>query len=118
MSSERCFLMLRTQSKLIPSLTGKVVLITGASAGLGAATAREFARCGAQVMLVARQRDRLEAQVQAICAAGGQASALQADLAEPSQVEELASQVLTQYGCVDVLIHNVGGGAFTPLDVP
>src|SRR5215469_867120 len=108
----------RNQEKIALPFTGKVALITGASAGLGAATAQEFACRGAHVILVARCMDRLEAQAQAIRAIGGQASVFQADLAEPSQVEDLAAYALAQHGCVDMLIHNVGGGAFVPLNVP
>jgi len=107
----------RKQEKVALPFAGKVALITGASAGLGAATAQEFACRGAHVILVARRMERLESQVQAIHATGGQAVAFQADLAEPSQVEALAAYVLAQHGYVDMLIHNVGGGAFVPLNV-
>jgi short-subunit dehydrogenase len=108
----------RKQGKIVLPFAGKVALITGASAGLGAATATEFACRGAQVILVARCMNRLEAQAQAIRATGGQAVAFQADLAEPSQVEALTAYVTSQHGCVDILIHNVGGGAFVPFNVP
>ena len=88
------------------SLSGRTALVTGASRGIGAATARALAAAGAEVIAVARGRDGLEATVQAILAAGGAARAMNCDLSDPPAVEELAAAV----GPVDVLVNNAGGG--------
>ena len=89
-------------------LNGEVAIVTGASSGIGAATARELGRRGATVVLAARRADLLDAQVRSIRGAGGKAVALPADVAEPGDVIMLAERTLAAFGRVDVLVNNAG----------
>lgn len=91
---------------------GKVVIVTGASSGIGEATAREFAKEGAKVVLAARRVDRLEALAREIVAMGGGAEALvvQADLSKLEDIQALISKTLEKYGRIDVLVNNAGFG--------
>ncbi len=93
------------------SLAGEAALVTGASSGIGAATARELARRGARVALAARRAEELEAVAAAIRDAGGEARSFVVDMALPEQVERLAREVLEAFGRVDVLVNNAGIGA-------
>ncbi|MFB8277744.1 SDR family NAD(P)-dependent oxidoreductase [Nocardia colli] len=99
---------LRDAARLRREVEGKVVVITGASFGVGEATARLFARAGARVVLAARSRDRLQELEQAINAEGGQAFSYPLDLAGEESVAEFAASVLFDLGEVDYLIHNAG----------
>ncbi|MEV0442549.1 SDR family oxidoreductase [Streptomyces spectabilis] len=89
-------------------LTGRVAVVTGASSGIGAATARLLAAQGARVALLARRADRLTGHVAAIEAAGGTAFAVPADVTEPDAVTAAADRVREQYGRVDLLVNNAG----------
>ena len=89
-------------------LKGKIALITGASSGIGAATARLLAKKGFQVVMAARRLDRLENMVREICASGGQAYPIPADLTRESDRTNILSQVAERFGEVDVLINNAG----------
>ena len=91
-------------------INGSLVLITGASSGIGAATARAVARAGGRPILVARTRSALEAVAAEIRAAGGQTWVYPADLADPAAVEEAASQIMREVGVPDILIHSAGAG--------
>lgn len=95
-------------ARLRRAVAGRTVLITGASFGLGEATARRLAAAGAVVLLVARTRDRLESLRDEIRAAGGIAHAYPADLSDIAQVEALARTLLREHGTVDILINNAG----------
>jgi NADP-dependent 3-hydroxy acid dehydrogenase YdfG len=90
------------------SIQNKVVVITGASSGLGEATARHLAAQGAKVVLGARRAERLEKLVADIQAAGGQALAVATDVSKRDDVAHLAQQTLEKFGRVDVLINNAG----------
>lgn len=92
-------------------LSGKVALVTGASSGIGAATARELARQGAKVILAARRSEELDAQVSAITAAGGQAVSIPTDVTDDAQVARLAERLEAEYGGVDILVNNAGIGS-------
>ena len=91
----------------------KVVLITGASSGIGEAAARAFAQEGAHVFLVARRVDRGEAVAASIRAAGGSALFHQADMADYSQIKEMVHACVAEYGGLDIAFNNAGiSGAF------
>ncbi|MDX6603456.1 MAG: hypothetical protein QOF13_2658 [Solirubrobacterales bacterium] len=93
---------------LSAAVRGKVVLITGASSGIGKATAVKVADAGATVLLVARSIDKLEETKQEIEAAGGIAHIHRCDLADMEDVERMAEEVLTYHGQVDILVNNAG----------
>lgn len=90
------------------TLPGRTVLVTGASSGIGEATARAVAARGAQVLLVARRAEELERVRSAIVAAGGQATAYPCDLTDLDAVDVLVAEVLAEHGAVDVLVNNAG----------
>ncbi|WP_406054921.1 SDR family NAD(P)-dependent oxidoreductase [Kribbella sp. NBC_00889] len=94
--------------QLAAAVGGQVILVTGASYGIGEATARRLARAGATVLLVARTADQLEVVAGEIRAAGGTAFVYPTNLADPAAVEELVRTVLTEHGYVDVLVSNAG----------
>lgn len=90
-------------------LKDKVALITGASRGIGQAAALALANQGAKVVVnYARSRDAAEATVQKIITAGGMAIALQADVSQAEQVDNLIKQTLAKFGRIDVLVNNAG----------
>ena len=89
-------------------LTGKTAIVTGASRGIGAATAREFAKAGARVMLLARSGDAIDALVGEIRAEGGQASAMPCDVADYAAVASAVAATEAEFGPVDILINNAG----------
>lgn len=95
-----------------PWVRGRAALVTGASAGIGAAIARELARRGARVALVARRIDRLEAVAEEIRREGGEAAPLSADLADPAAVAGLRERAERAVGPVDLLVHNAARGMF------
>jgi short-subunit dehydrogenase len=99
----------------VPALSNEVAIVTGASSGIGAATARELARRGAKVALAARRVDELEAHAQAIKDAGGEAIAIPTDLADAAQVTRLVERTAEIMGRVDVLVNNAGAYWYTPL---
>ena len=90
------------------NIKDKVVVITGASSGLGEATARHLAAQGAKLVLGARRADRLAALVSEIEAAGGSAIAVATDVTRRDDVEALIAQAIAHFGTVDVLINNAG----------
>jgi NAD(P)-dependent dehydrogenase (short-subunit alcohol dehydrogenase family) len=92
----------------------EVVVVTGASAGIGRATAREFARHGASLGLIARGLDGLRATAEEVMALGGRALILPADVAEPDQVEAAAAQAEAEFGRIDVWVNNAFAGIFSP----
>lgn len=93
----------------------KVVIITGASSGLGETTARHLAALGATVVLGARRVDRLGALVGEITVSGGKAKAFATDVTKRSDVEALVQGAVDAYGRVDVIINNAGLMAIAPM---
>ncbi len=90
----------------------RIVVITGASRGIGAAIARRLAKSGAHLVLTGRDRAKLQSVADQAISAGGTAEAHLCDLRDPSQIESLAKTVLSQHGRCDVLINNAGLGRF------
>jgi short-subunit dehydrogenase len=90
--------------------TRKVVIVTGASSGIGEATARRLARDGMRVTLAARRADELARVAREIAAAGGQALATPTDVRERSAIGRMVSATLDRWGRVDVLVNNAGLG--------
>lgn len=93
----------------------EVVVITGASAGVGRATVREFARHGAAIGLIARGREGLEGARREVIAAGGKALVLPLDVANPRQVEHAAEEVEKKLGPIDIWINNAMSSVFSPI---
>ena len=98
------------------NIAGKVVVITGASSGLGEATARLLSAEGATVVLGARRTDRLESLVDELTAGGGKALAVTTDVTRYDQVKHLVDRAVQTYGRIDVMINNAGVMPRAPLD--
>ena len=90
------------------NIQGKVVVITGASSGMGEVTARHLSALGAKVVLGARREDRLKTLVAELTAQGGDAIALTVDVTKKDQVVALIDSAVERFGRVDVLINNAG----------
>ncbi|MEH0513604.1 SDR family NAD(P)-dependent oxidoreductase [Streptomyces sp. B21-106] len=88
-----------------PSTASRIAVVTGASSGIGAATARELAAAGYRVVLTARRKDRIEALAEEITRAGGSAAAYQLDVTDRAAVDEFA----TAFRTIGVLVNNAGG---------
>ncbi|CAO3436227.1 SDR family oxidoreductase [Azospirillum doebereinerae] len=93
----------------------QVVLITGASSGIGEATARVLAEAGAILMLGARRTDRLDALVEAIQAKGGRAAACALDVTDRLSMEGFVTEARERFGRIDVLVNNAGVMPLSPL---
>jgi NAD(P)-dependent dehydrogenase (short-subunit alcohol dehydrogenase family) len=93
----------------------QIVVVTGASAGVGRATAHAFARTGAAVGLVARGRERLEATMAELEALGARAAFVQADVADAAQVDAAADELERQLGPIDVWVNNAMATVFAPV---
>lgn len=100
-------------------LKGKVVVITGASSGIGKGAARDYAKAGASVVLAARRGELLDELAREIEAAGGRALAVPTDVSKQSNVEALGQAAVSQFGRIDVWVNNASGGALGRFeDVP
>ena len=91
-------------------LAGKVVIVTGASAGIGAATTAALARRGAHVVMVARRKERMDTQAAALAALPGRRLVVRGDVRDAGFGPALAERVLETFGRIDVLINNAGIG--------
>src|SRR5258707_7702353 len=96
-------------------LEGTVALVTGASSGIGAATARTLVDQGAAVALVARRADRLEQLAQDITRDGGRALVLEADVTDKSQAQAAVARTVTELGRLDTLVNNAGVALLGPI---
>ncbi|GJG89027.1 hypothetical protein tb265_42080 [Gemmatimonadetes bacterium T265] len=98
-------------------LTDKVALVTGAGSGIGAATAKRFARAGARVILVGRTADELARVADEIGAAGGQARVAVGDVADDAAVRQLTDDAVAALGRLDVVVANAGvNGVWAPIE--
>ncbi|MFD3310624.1 SDR family oxidoreductase [Streptomyces sp. NPDC058656] len=97
------------------TLDGKIVAITGASGGIGEATARLLAERGAAVVLSARRSDRIDAIAQDIREQGGRAATCVVDVTKAEDLRRLVSTAIDQYGRIDVLVNNAGIAPISPL---
>jgi len=100
----------------MPGTEGKVVAITGASSGIGEATALLLAERGAKLVLGARRSDRLEALANRIAGAGGEAAYARTDVKRRDDLNGLVKLACERYGKLDVLVNNAGIGPVSPLD--
>lgn len=95
-----------------PPLEKKIALVTGASSGIGLATASALAREGFLVILLARREQRLEAAARSIRAGGGECEVLPADISLPEERERVFQQVMGTHGSLDLLVNNAGSGYY------
>ena len=100
----------------VKGIEGKIVVITGASSGLGAATARRLSSEGAKVVLGARRAERLGTLVQEIQNAGGEAIAVTTDVTKRADVKNLVDTAVNKFGRVDVLLNNAGVMPLAPFE--
>jgi short-subunit dehydrogenase len=98
------------------ALTGRVVVVTGASSGIGAATAVACGRAGMRVVLAARRADRLAAVAGEVRAAGGEARVIPTDVADEPGVRALIDGTVEAWGRVDILVNNAGVGILATVD--
>jgi NADP-dependent 3-hydroxy acid dehydrogenase YdfG len=97
-------------------LKGTVALVTGASSGIGEATARELARLGAAVSVVARRKDRLDALTEDITAAGGTAVPIEADVTQQPEAIDAVERTVRELGRLDILVNNAGVMLLGPVE--
>ena len=98
------------------NITGKVIIITGASSGIGAATARLLAAAGARVVLGARRTAPLQGLAAEITQSGGQAAYARTDVSQRADLAALVGLALERFGQLDVLVSNAGLGLISPFD--
>ena len=108
----------RRPRRLEDAVRGSVVVLTGASSGIGAATARRLGGAGATVALIARRREQLDEVALAVTAAGGQATVHPCDLTDAAAIAATADGIAAEHGRVDVLVNNAecrsGAACATP----
>ncbi|WP_327667809.1 SDR family oxidoreductase [Streptomyces sp. NBC_00485] len=97
------------------SLHGKIVAITGASGGIGEATARLLAQRGATVVLAARRSERIDAIAQEVREQGGRAATCVVDVTKAEDLQRLVAITIDQYGRIDVMVNNAGIAPISPM---
>jgi NAD(P)-dependent dehydrogenase (short-subunit alcohol dehydrogenase family) len=102
--------------KDIFDLKGKVAIVTGASSGLGVQYSECLADKGANLVIVARRTDKLEANARKLEEKGVQVLAIQCDVTNENEVEEAVRKTIEKFGKIDILVNNAGLGAVTPLE--
>src|SRR5918997_6585746 len=95
---------------MVRALKGMVAVVTGASSGIGEATARELASRGASVVVAARDAEKLGALVRGISASGGRATAAGTDVTDRGSVEAMVVRTVEEFGSLDLLVNNAGLG--------
>lgn len=108
-------LRLLTAPKLHEVIGGRPVVVTGASSGIGEATAKRLAAAGAEVIVVARRAKQLERVVTEIEAEGGTAHAMACDLSDLDAIRALAAEIVDRYGAPEVLVNNAGHSIRRPI---
>lgn len=101
----------------MPALNGQVIIVTGASAGIGEATARRLARGGAKVVITARRPDRLEALAREIDPSGANVLAVAGDVTSDAHRRQLVTAALEKFGRIDGLVNNAGYGTRGPVEI-
>lgn len=96
-------------------MASKLVVVTGASSGIGEATAKRYGASGAHVVMLARSADRLDAVAESIRAARGSATAYPVDLSDSRATEATATRIKRDLGAPDILINNAGAGRWLPM---
>jgi len=92
----------------VNNLEGKVAVVTGASSGIGEATVRALAAEGASVVAGARRKERLDGLVEEVSRDGGKAIAVECDVTDESQAQDLIRRAVEEYGRIDILVNNAG----------
>jgi gluconate 5-dehydrogenase len=108
--------MIYVNSKNLFDLTGKVAVVTGASSGLGVQMAKALARQGADIVVLARRKDRLDKVAEDIKALGVKCLAVQCDVTDTASIQTAVSAVKAEYGRADILINNAGSGGVGPAE--
>ena len=108
----------RRLSRLSRSIEGKVAIVTGAASGMGRATANLFSDEGAKVAVVDLGTDRVQAAVEEIAAAGGEARGWTCDVSDPARIHQVVSEVAAHFAGVDILVNNAGVALPSGADAP
>lgn len=101
----------------MPSLRDQIILVTGASAGIGEATARRLVRGGAAVVITARRQDRLEALARELDPSGARVLAVAGDITQDADRRRLVDTALAKLGRIDALVNNAGYGTRGPVEI-
>ena len=101
----------------MPALAGQVVIVTGASSGIGEATARHLVKAGVKVVISARRQDRLDALARELDPTGANILAVAGDVTSPADRQQLVDAALAKFGRIDALVNNAGYGTRGPVEM-